>query len=100
MIEGGKGGLEDIDTTGLDVVTISKEGEDIDFAQHLAAGKTTIVDFYADWCVPCKVLEAKLVERMRENDRIALRKVNIVDWASAVAKKLPNPGSAYDGASL
>lgn len=92
-----------IDTTGLDIETISKRGEDVAFGEHLAVGKTTIVDFYADWCVPCKVLEAKLVERMRNDDGIALRKVNIFDWDSAVANKYLNEAEGipyviiYDG---
>ncbi|MCB1095974.1 MAG: thioredoxin family protein [Verrucomicrobiae bacterium] len=50
-------------------------------------GKITIFDFYADWCVPCKGLEAKLIDLMQTNDRIALRKVNIVAWDSAAAKQ-------------
>lgn len=76
-----------LDTAGLDIVTISMEGEAVDISGHLASDKVTIVDFYADWCVPCKVLEKKLVAMMREDEGIALRKVNIVDWGSAVAKQ-------------
>jgi len=73
-------------TDGLDVVTVSKRGEDFDLRSSLAEGKVTIVDFYADWCVPCKVLEKKLVAYMKEHPGIALRKVNIVDWKSEAAK--------------
>jgi len=75
------------DAAGLDIEIISKAGEKVDLSSHVVEGKITIFDFYADWCVPCKVLEAKLVELMRDNDRIAFRKVNIVDWDSAVAKQ-------------
>ena len=82
-----KGQGVNLDIAGLDIETISKAGENVDLASHRAAGKITIFDFYADWCVPCKGLEANLVELMRDDDRIALRKVNIVDWESAVAKQ-------------
>jgi len=74
------------DTTGLDVVEVSKAGEDFDLKQSLAKGKLTIIEFSADWCMPCKVLEKNLVSYMTENEGIALRKVNIVDWESVVAK--------------
>lgn len=82
-----KGRDVSLDIAGLDIETISKAGENVDLASHRAAGKITIFDFYADWCVPCKGLEARLVELMRDHDRIALRKINIVDWESAVAKQ-------------
>ena len=75
------------DMEGLDVVVVSKQGEDFDVSSSLAKGKVTIIDFYADWCGPCKVLEKKLVEYMKEHPGIALRKVNIVDWESVVARK-------------
>lgn len=74
------------DTKGLDAIEVSKAGEDFDLKQSLAKGKPTIIEFSADWCVPCKVLERKLVSYMTENEGIALRKVNIVDWESEVAK--------------
>ena len=87
QIESGKAQGPSHDATGLDIEIISKAGESVDLASNLAAGKVTVFDFYADWCVPCKVLEAKLVELMRDNDSIALRKINIVDWESAAAKQ-------------
>ena len=74
------------DIKGLDVVEVSKAGEDFDLEKSLAKGKSTIIEFSADWCMPCKVLEKKLVSYMTENEGIALRKVNIVDWESVVAK--------------
>ncbi len=32
-------------------------------AQALASGKTVVLDFYADWCVPCKELDEKTFSR-------------------------------------
>ena len=46
--------------------------------QQNLAGKPIFIDFYADWCEPCKVLEQILEELMPEyKDRIIFYKVNI-----------------------
>ena len=78
--------LEIPDTGGLDVVEVSTAGEDFDLKGSLAKDKVTIVLFSADWCMPCKMLEKKLVRHLGENQGFALRTVNIVDWESEVAK--------------
>ena len=36
-----------------------------------------IVDFYADWCQPCKILTPKLEERIEKAPTARLLKVNI-----------------------
>ena len=69
---------------GGDVKVIA-HGEKVDLAAHLAAGKTTVFDFYAPWCPPCRVLGPAL-ERLAaaQPDRFAVRKVDIVDWTTPV----------------
>jgi len=64
---------------------IITHGETVDLAAHLAPGKYTVIDFYAAWCPPCRVLGPTL-ERLAaaENSRLALRKVDIVDWTMPV----------------
>lgn len=42
-------------------------------------GKTTIVDFYADWCGPCKVLGPVLDKIAADNPEINIVKVNVED---------------------
>ena len=45
-----------------------------------------IVDFYADWCGPCKMVAPIVEEIARENEDITVCKVN-VDEDSALAVK-------------
>jgi thiol-disulfide isomerase/thioredoxin len=72
---------------GLDIATI-KGGKKLSFSKHLAAGKITIFDFYADWCGPCKIYSPKLENLLQNDENLALRKVDVVDWKSDLAKQL------------
>lgn len=38
-----------------------------------------LVDFYADWCGPCKMLAPILEELSRETDAVKIAKVNVDD---------------------
>lgn len=70
-----------------DVATVSR-GEEVRLDDHLAPGKLVLVDFYADWCGPCRVLTPRLERLAAEHpDELALRKVDIVSWDSPVARQ-------------
>ena len=43
----------------------------------LNSDKTVIIDFYADWCTPCKVLSPIVKEVANENENIKVVKINI-----------------------
>ncbi len=43
----------------------------------LNSDKTVVIDFYADWCNPCKVLSPIVKEVANENENIKVVKINI-----------------------
>ena len=46
-------------------------------SQVLQSDKTVLIDFYADWCGPCKVLSPIVEEFASENPDIKVVKVNV-----------------------
>ena len=79
--------LTEKEKEGLDIKTITG-GDKIQFKDHLVQGKITIFDFYADWSAPCKVFSPKVERLMLIKENLVLRKVDIVDWKSNLAKQL------------
>lgn len=69
---------------GADVIA---HGQRVDLSKHLVRGKVTIIDFYADWCGPCRLI-APLLEQLAKSDpKIVLRRIDIINWQSPVAKQ-------------
>jgi len=69
-------------------VAVLTRGDRVMVEDHLVPGKLVLVDFYADWCGPCRSLEPRLRQLAdRHPDQLALRKVDIVRWSSPVAKQ-------------
>ena len=52
----------------------------------LDSDKITIVDFYADWCGPCKMMSPIIDKIAEENEKIKVGKLN-VDEAQDIAMK-------------
>jgi len=71
----------------LDVKIIVHDGSAVNLSEHLVAHKVTVVDFFADWCGPCRKIDELMAEILKENPDVAFRKVNIVDWESPAAKQ-------------
>lgn len=47
-----------------------------DFDDKIKSG-VVLIDFYADWCGPCKMLTPELEELSKEMDQVKFYKVNI-----------------------
>jgi thiol-disulfide isomerase/thioredoxin len=72
---------------GGDITLISEQGERVDVTAHLAPGKYTVIDFYADWCANCKEITPYLEQLARTRSDVAVRKVNVVDWDTPVVSQ-------------
>lgn len=69
-------------------------GEEVDVTEYVVEGKTTIVDFYSEFCPPCVALAPSLHELAKSNKDINLVVVDInrpdvdgIDWESPVAQQ-------------
>lgn len=58
----------------MQVITVTEKNfED----EVLKSEKTVLIDFYADWCEPCKILSPIVDEVAEENEKIKVVKINI-----------------------
>lgn len=60
----------------MSVITITKDN-----FEELAvkSEKTVLLDFYADWCGPCKMMAPTVHEIAEESDEYLIGKVNVDD---------------------
>jgi thiol-disulfide isomerase/thioredoxin len=77
-----------------DVQTLTERGAAVGPLQKLRVpGKYTAFDVYADWCAPCRLVDRRLREIVTERKDVALRRLNVVDFDSPLAREL---GSRFD----
>lgn len=69
-----------------DVEWISR-GEAVELEEHLVPGKVTVVDFWAEWCLPCKEVDREMAAVLAAGDDVALRKIDVGDWETPVARQ-------------
>lgn len=48
--------------------------------------KPVLVDFWAEWCGPCKILSPRVDEAAEEMDDVAVAKVNVDDQQDLAAR--------------
>lgn len=82
-------------TPSASIMRVSDSGQTVDLAAHMPLGKITVVDFYADWCGPCRQIAPHLEKLAADNPDVVLVKVDIVKWGTPVTeqydiKSVPN----------
>lgn len=77
---------------GADVRLLSPDGRAVgSLERQRVPGKHTVFDVYAEWCGPCRLVDARLRELVAERSDIAVRRLNVVDFDSPLAGEL-GPG--------
>jgi thiol-disulfide isomerase/thioredoxin len=76
------------------VINSANPGEEISIDYYVQEGKTTIFDFYSDYCPPCRKISPRLERLDRKRDDIVVLKVDInrpgrkgIDWGSPVVRQ-------------
>ena len=74
---------------GADVRELNKDGAAVGpLAALRVPGKFTVFDVYADWCGPCRDVDARLRAVVAERKDVAVRKLSVVEFDSPLAKEL------------
>lgn len=78
----------------VEKVRVIGHGERVKLSDYLTPGKTTIVDFFSEYCYPCRQLAPQLEALAKRRDDLMLVKVDLnrpgiagIDWQSPVARQ-------------
>lgn len=59
---------------------------DKNFEEFVSQNAVVVVDFYADWCMPCRIMSPRIDELSEELKEVAFGKLN-VDENSTIAQR-------------
>lgn len=66
---------------------VSRGGQQVDLPSLLTEGKITIVDFYAEWCGPCKRMSPILEQLAKDDVDVVLLKIDVVGLNTPVTQQ-------------
>jgi thioredoxin 1 len=66
---------------------VSNGGQQVDLPSLLTEGKITVVDFYADWCGPCRRLSPVLEQLAKDDANVVLLKIDIGNGNTPVTQQ-------------
>lgn len=66
----------------MSVIQVDK----INFEQVIASEKPVLLDFYADWCGPCRMVSPLVDEIAEENEQFVVGKINVDDQPELAEK--------------
>jgi thiol-disulfide isomerase/thioredoxin len=79
---------------------VISNGQRVELADYLVPGKTTVFDFYSDYCPTCRAIapDLKKLHANRPDVAVVLVNVNragvkVIDWESPVAKQYHLPST-------
>ncbi len=74
---------------GADVRLVTDDGSAVGPLEKLrVSGKYTVLDVFASWCGPCRLIDARLRELCASRRDLAVRKLNLVDFDTPLAGQL------------
>lgn len=74
---------------GADVATLTADGSAVGpLDKRRVPAKYTVFDVYADWCGPCRKVDERLRELAGVRADLAIRKLNVVDFDTPLAREL------------
>jgi copper chaperone CopZ len=74
---------------GSDMKVLSPDGSAVGKLDKLRVPeKYTVFDVYAEWCGPCRSVDEKLREIVSARPDVAVRKLNVVDFDTPLAREL------------
>ena len=74
---------------GADVAVLTRDGSAVGPLEKLRApNRTTVFDFYADWCVACRGLDLRLRDFALRHPGVTIRKLDVRRWDSPLAREI------------
>lgn len=67
----------------MSVKTITKDNFD---SEVLGSDKPVLVDFWAEWCMPCRMLSPVVDEVASENSAVSVGKINVDEQPELAAR--------------